>query len=61
MPSSGDILLHQGFAWRTTGATPPDAFAAIAAKWAEDGVRMIGGCCGLGPEHIRAAAERLGG
>jgi 5-methyltetrahydrofolate--homocysteine methyltransferase len=25
----------------------------------EDGVSVVGGCCGTGPEHIRAVAERI--
>ncbi|MDP2317092.1 MAG: methionine synthase [Pseudomonadota bacterium] len=25
----------------------------------EDGVAIVGGCCGTGPEHIRAVAERI--
>ena len=45
--------------WRFDDAVTPDAFAAIAAGWVEDGVKVVGGCCGLGPEHIRAVAERL--
>ena len=47
--------------WRFDDVVTPDAFAAVAAEWVEDGVRVIGGCCGLGPEHIRAVAERLRG
>ncbi|MES2638969.1 MAG: methionine synthase [Myxococcota bacterium] len=27
----------------------------------EDGVAIVGGCCGTGPEHIRAVAERIKG
>ena len=45
--------------WQFHGVAAPDEFAATAARWVEEGVRVIGGCCGLGPEHIRAAAERL--
>ena len=55
-PNSGTIEPPN---WQFDDAVTPGAFAAVAAKWAEDGVRVIGGCCGLGPEHIRAAAERL--
>ena len=57
-PNSGTIEPPN---WQFDDALTPDAFAATAARWVEDGVRVIGGCCGLGPEHIRAAAERLGG
>ena len=45
--------------WRFDDVMTPDAFAALAAQWVEDGVRVIGGCCGLGPEHVRAAARLL--
>ena len=47
--------------WQFDDAMTPEAFAALAAQWVEDGVRVIGGCCGLGPEHVRAAARRLRG
>lgn len=45
--------------WQFEGVASPEAFAEIAAQWVEDGVKVIGGCCGLGPDHIRAVAERL--
>ena len=38
---------------------PPDAFAAAAEKIYSAGVNIIGGCCGTGPEHIQAIAEKL--
>jgi S-methylmethionine-dependent homocysteine/selenocysteine methylase len=38
----------------------PDAFAAHAASWLDSGARIVGGCCGTTPDHIRAIAERLG-
>ena len=28
-------------------------------QWVEQGARIIGGCCGIGPEHIRALNENL--
>lgn len=37
----------------------PEDFAAVAEKIHSAGVTIIGGCCGTGPEHIRALAERL--
>ena len=45
--------------WQFVDVASPEAFAEVAARWVEDGVRVIGGCCGLGPEHIRAVTERL--
>lgn len=38
----------------------PGAFAAALAEFAAWGVRVVGGCCGTGPEHIRALREVLG-
>lgn len=37
-------------------ATPP-YFAARGREMAEAGARLIGGCCGTTPEHIRALAQ----
>lgn len=30
----------------------PPAYLAFAKQWHEAGASMIGGCCGIGPEHI---------
>ncbi|MFB9136573.1 homocysteine S-methyltransferase family protein [Vibrio olivae] len=30
----------------------PDAYLAWADKWRQLGASLIGGCCGIGPEHI---------
>ncbi|MDR2658259.1 MAG: homocysteine S-methyltransferase family protein [Oscillospiraceae bacterium] len=32
----------------------PDGYAALAASLFDEGAWMVGGCCGTGPEHIRA-------
>jgi len=37
----------------------PEDFAAAAEKIHSAGVSIIGGCCGTGPAHIKALAERL--
>ncbi|MCQ4160346.1 homocysteine S-methyltransferase family protein [Roseomonas sp. GC11] len=37
----------------------PAAYLAIAQGWAEAGAGIIGGCCGIGPEHIAALATGL--
>ncbi|HEU4951979.1 MAG TPA: methionine synthase [Holophagaceae bacterium] len=40
----------------------PEAFAdQVAAAAREMGVAILGGCCGTGPEHIRALKARVGG
>ena len=30
-----------------------------AEDWIAAGARIVGGCCGIGPEHIRALHQRL--
>ena len=57
-PNSGDFKPPR---WQFDGVISPDEFAEIATRWADDGIRVIGGCCGLGPDHVRAAAERIRG
>jgi 5-methyltetrahydrofolate--homocysteine methyltransferase len=37
----------------------PATFAAGISKCMQAGVRLVGGCCGTTPEHIRAVAEIL--
>jgi homocysteine S-methyltransferase len=37
----------------------PEYFALFAQEAAEIGTRIIGGCCGTTPEHIRAIAEAV--
>ena len=47
--------------WDWTDAQTPEAFADSCAQWVAQGVRIVGGCCGYGPEHIRAMSVRLAG
>lgn len=35
----------------------PGTFVASAVRWVTQGARLIGGCCGTGPEHIAALAR----
>jgi methionine synthase / methylenetetrahydrofolate reductase(NADPH) len=37
----------------------PEYFALFAAEAAELGARIVGGCCGTTPDHIRAMAEAV--
>jgi len=37
----------------------PDAFAEHTEEWVHAGARIVGGCCGTTPAHIRAIAARL--
>ena len=46
--------------WKFTDVIAADAYADAAAGWiADHGVAIVGGCCGLGPDHIRALKERV--
>lgn len=36
-----------------------DVYSTFACDWAEAGASMIGGCCGIGAEHIHRLASRL--
>ncbi len=37
----------------------PEAYLAFARDWREAGARIVGGCCGIGPEHIARLREAL--
>ncbi len=37
----------------------PAAFAKYCRQWAEEGVQIIGGCCGTTVDHIRAMVDAL--
>jgi len=37
----------------------PEYFALFAREAAEAGVRILGGCCGTTPAHVRAMAEAV--
>jgi S-methylmethionine-dependent homocysteine/selenocysteine methylase len=37
----------------------PSGYLDWARRWADEGATIIGGCCGIGPEHIAALATAL--
>jgi S-methylmethionine-dependent homocysteine/selenocysteine methylase len=39
----------------------PAGYLEQAITWADHGAQLIGGCCGVGPEHIRVLADGLPG
>jgi S-methylmethionine-dependent homocysteine/selenocysteine methylase len=45
--------------WRSGAATGGAEYAEMALHWREEGAQIIGGCCGVGPEHIAAARSVL--
>ena len=46
--------------WVFDGLTPAQ-YLERAITWADHGARLIGGCCGVGPEHIELLADGLPG
>jgi S-methylmethionine-dependent homocysteine/selenocysteine methylase/SAM-dependent methyltransferase len=45
--------------WRFESAITGEKYAEMALEWREEGAQIIGGCCGVGPEHIAAARTAL--
>ena len=37
----------------------PEGYLRFADEWVQRGATIIGGCCGIGPEHIHALAAHL--
>lgn len=44
---------------RLVYASSPEYFARVTAECAAAGARLLGGCCGTGPEHVRALAAAV--
>ncbi len=53
-PNAGKPKLVEG---RTVFDMPPDEFAAGISRCLSAGARLVGGCCGTSPAHIRAVAD----
>jgi len=58
-PDSGYFTMPQ---WQFEDIISPTDFADEAQTWFDNGVLVLGGCCGMGVEHIAAmtAAHRAG-
>ncbi len=48
-----------GSRWRFDEQIDPAAYAELALSWREEGAQIIGGCCGVTPEHIAAVATAV--
>jgi homocysteine S-methyltransferase len=55
-PNAGYPRFNEG---RFQYNTSPEYFANIGIELAQNGAKIIGGCCGTGPAHIAALAEAL--
>jgi S-methylmethionine-dependent homocysteine/selenocysteine methylase len=45
--------------WHFEDTISTESYAEYALKWLNKGAQIAGGCCGIGPEHIKALKETL--
>ena len=45
--------------WQFIDMISPQDYTSAVERWAARGVQVLGGCCGIGPEHIAHMAEVL--
>ena len=57
-PNAGHWLRPQ---WAFVDQVSPEDYADEASAWAASGASIVGGCCGIGPAHIKAVRERVAG
>lgn len=58
-PNSGEVYHAKSKAWR--GVSDPQIFVEMAKEWIDLGADIIGGCCRIGPEHIKNMNEFISG
>lgn len=56
-PNSGETYDVTTNSW--SGTVSPLDVASVAEEWVSAGATLVGGCCRIGPGHIRAMAKRL--
>lgn len=50
-PNSGEVFHAKSKSW--LGVSDPFSFEKMAEEWYEKGADIIGGCCRIGPDHIK--------
>lgn len=55
-PHSGRFVMPN---WQFHDIISPSGYLTEAQEWIQMGVQIVGGCCGIGPDHIRLLRERL--
>jgi len=53
-PDSGYFRMPN---WQFEDIIEPEVLADFARGWVDDGVQILGGCCGLSPRHIAALRD----
>ncbi len=56
--SEDQVAANEGLRQIRVDLDPPH-YLDWARKWVASGATMVGGCCGIGPDHIRALSEGL--
>ncbi len=56
-PNSGEVYDPGSKTW--AGISEPNVFVKMAKEWMESGTDILGGCCRIGPEHIRSLRKSL--
>jgi S-methylmethionine-dependent homocysteine/selenocysteine methylase len=59
MPLCCDVVCAG--AYDPDGTITPEAYLRHARAWAAAGADIIGGCCGVGPQHMQLLADVLKG
>jgi S-methylmethionine-dependent homocysteine/selenocysteine methylase/SAM-dependent methyltransferase len=47
--------------WQVDQTIGPEEYAQLALEWRAEGAQVIGGCCGVNPDHIAAVHDALQG
>lgn len=53
-PNIGTYIRYE---WDWSDAETPDQFVQFAKGWRDEGMQIIGGCCGAQPRHIEALVK----
>jgi len=56
-PNSGEAYNAESKSWM--GLSDPKLFVEMAKEWIRLGTDILGGCCRIGPEHIKSLGEIL--
>ena len=47
--------------WRFDAGVGAEEYGEMALRWREEGAQIVGGCCGVRPDHVAAAKAALAG
>ncbi len=51
-------IYDKEFGWKDDPAFTPGSYADIVSSWISKGVKIVGGCCGTTPEHIKKISSK---